>query len=105
MCIYFTTGKAKRKEIFLKRPALRLLLKPRPGGQSKEESFRYLMESAPAALFEAMPTPYPLPEKARIFRSWPCDNCGEITASHRLRLEGEKKLCLDCYQNDQRFEF
>ena len=84
--------------------SLRLMLKPRPTGLSKEESFRYLMDSAPAALFEAQPSPLPLPETARIFRSYPCDGCGEITASAWLRLAEDKKLCLDCYRQYSRFD-
>ncbi len=44
-----------------------------------------------------------LPEPARIFRSIRCSRCGESTSEHLIRLCGDEKLCLDCYQAYNRF--
>lgn len=38
-----------------------------------------------------------LPEKARIFKSIPCDKCGEHFMEARGRLEDGKTVCLNCF--------
>ena len=45
-----------------------------------------------------------LPEKARLFASYTCDCCGETAGSNWIRLAGDKKLCLDCYESYDRFD-
>ena len=84
--------------------SVRLVLRPTPEGLDKEERFRYLQDTAPADLFDVKPAVLELPEKARMFQSYPCDGCGEVTAEHLLRLENGKKLCLDCFQAYNRFD-
>ena len=43
----------------------------------------------------------PVPEKARIMKSEPCDGCGEPTMSSKLRdLDGEK-LCGECFERNR----
>ena len=37
-----------------------------------------------------------IPEKARIFRSVPCESCGEMVAEHRARLKDGKVVCISC---------
>ena len=73
-------------------------------GLDKDARFRYLQDTAPADLFDVKPAVLELPEKARMFQSYPCDGCGEVTAEHLLRLENGKKLCLDCFQAYNRFD-
>ena len=77
--------------------SVRLVLKDRPAFASKEESFAYL-------LFDVKPTVCRIPERARLFRSFPCDCCGEMTAEHMMRLQDGKKLCLDCWKEYDRFQ-
>lgn len=84
--------------------SVRLVLRPAPEGLDKEERFRYLQDTVPSDLFDVKPTSLELPEKARMFQSYPCDGCGEVTAEHLLRLENGKKLCLDCFQAYNRFD-
>ena len=84
--------------------SVRLVLRPTPEGLDKEERFRYLQDTAPSDLFDVKPAVLELPEKARMFQSYPCDGCGEVTAEHLLRLENGKKLCLDCFQAYNRFD-
>ena len=84
--------------------SLRLVQKPKPAGISREDSFRYYQECAPADMFEVKPATRPLPSHASIFKTYPCDCCGEYTATNWLRLEGDRKLCPDCFQSYNRFD-
>ena len=54
-------------------------------------------------MFDVKETTIRLPEKARLFDSYVCDCCGEITGANWIRLAGDKKLCLDCYETYDRF--
>ena len=83
--------------------SVRLVLKPTPAGMTKAESFAYLQGSAPRDLFEVKETTIRLPEKARLFDSYACECCGEVTGANWIRLSGGKKLCLDCYESYDRF--
>ena len=84
--------------------AVRLVLKPKPRDMSREESFRYYQNTAPEDLFDVKEAKIPLPRKAKIFDSYDCDCCGEKTGANWIRLAGEKKLCLDCYETYNRFD-
>lgn len=79
--------------------AIRLVLKPRPENITKEESFAYYQACQPEEMFEAKEATLPLPEKAKLFDSFICDCCGELTGGKWIRAVGDKKLCLDCYEN------
>ncbi len=84
--------------------SVRLVLKPKPEGMTKEESFLYYQACRPEDMFEVKPAVIRLPERARLFSSFACDCCGEITGANWIRLAGERKLCLDCYENYDRFD-
>ena len=83
--------------------SLRLVQKPRPAELTHEEAFRYYQDSPADVLFEIKETTIPLPCHAKIFDSYTCDCCGERTGGHWIRLVGDKKLCLDCYESYDRF--
>ena len=83
--------------------SVRLVLKPGPERMTKEKSFRYYQSCEPEEMFEVKETKLRLPEPARIFRSIPCSRCGESTAEHLIRLCGDEKLCLDCFNAYSRF--
>ena len=83
--------------------AVRLVLKPRPEGMTKAESFQYYQASQPEEMFEVKEAKLTLPEPARIFKSIPCSRCGESTAEHMIHLHGDEMLCPDCYQAYNRF--
>ena len=83
--------------------SVRLVLKPKPEGMTKEESFAYFQACQPKDMFEVKETTLQLPEAARLFDSYVCDHCSETTGANWIRLVGEKKLCLDCYQAYDRF--
>ena len=82
---------------------MRLVLKPRPEGMTKAESFQYYQASRPEEMFEVKEAKLTLPEPARIFKSIPCSRCGESTAEHMIHLQGDEMLCPDCYQAYNRF--
>ena len=83
--------------------SVRLVLKPNPG-ISREESFAYYQACAPEDMFEVKQTILAVPEKARLFTSFVCDCCGEVTGANWVRLSGDRKLCLDCYSTYNRFD-
>ena len=83
--------------------SVRLVLKPREG-MTKAESFAYYQGCEPEEMFEVKETTIRLPEQARIFHSYVCDCCGEVTGANWIRLAGEQKLCLDCYESYDRFD-
>ena len=84
--------------------SVRLVLKPKPEGMTKEESFGYYQACPPEEMFDVKETTIALPEKARLFDSYTCDCCGEVTGANWIRLAGGKKLCLDCYHSYDRFD-
>ena len=83
--------------------SVRLVLKPK-AGLTREESFAYYQGCRPEEMFEVKEATIRLPEKAKLFDSYTCDCCGEVTGANWIRLSGDKKLCLDCYDNYNRFE-
>ena len=84
--------------------SVRLVLRPRPEGMTREESFAYYQAQKPADLFDVKPATIPLPEPAKLFDSYPCACCGEVTGANWIRLVGGQKLCLDCAGSYDRFD-
>ena len=83
--------------------SVRLVLKPKPEGMTREESFAYYQSREPKDMFDVKDATIQLPEKARLFDSYVCDCCGEVTGANWIRLAGDQKLCLDCYASYDRF--
>lgn len=83
--------------------SVRLLLRKKPSPMTHEESFEYYQSTEPEKLFDVMDTRIKLPEQARIFDSCACECCGEITGSNWIRIQGGKKVCIDCYKKYDRF--
>lgn len=83
--------------------SVRLVLKPRPEKMTREESFAYYQGCEPSEMFEVKKTAIAIPERAKIFSSFTCDCCGELTGDNWLRIAGDKKLCLDCFVDYDRF--
>ena len=84
--------------------SFRLLLLPRPADMERGQALDHYRRTAPDKLFSVLPAARALPETARIFRSYPCDDCGEITGENWLRLSDGKRLCRDCYKAYSRFD-
>ena len=84
--------------------SVRLVLKPKPEGMTKEESFAYYQNCEPEDMFTVKETTISLPEQARLFDAYICDRCGEVTGSHWIHLSNGQKLCSDCYTRYNRFD-
>ena len=84
--------------------SVRLVLKPKPEGMTREQSFAYYQACKPEEMFDVKETTIRLPEPARIFDSYTCECCGETAGANWIRLAGGKKLCLDCYETYNRFD-
>ena len=84
--------------------SVRLVLKPKPEGMTRGESFSYYQNLEPEAMFDVKETTISLPEQARIFQSVKCSCCGETASENMVRLSEGKMLCLDCYENYERFQ-
>ena len=83
--------------------SVRLVLKPAPAGMTRADSFAYYQGCQPEDMFDVKPATIALPEKARMFDSYVCEHCGEVTGANWVRLSGGKTLCLDCYETYERF--
>ncbi len=83
--------------------SVRLVLKDKPEGMTREESFDYYQSLEPAEMFEVKETTIELPERARLFDSYKCECCGEVTGANWIRIQGGKKLCVDCVSTYDRF--
>ncbi len=84
--------------------SVRLVLKKKPEGMSRGQSFEYYQSLEPEKMFDVKETTITLPGEAQIFKSIECDCCGETASENMIRLQGDKKLCLDCYEAYSRFD-
>ncbi len=82
--------------------SVRLVLKDisKTAGDNRKE---FILNSKPHELFLINEPQFSLPELAKIFKSMPCESCGENTAENYLRLQEDKKVCLDCFKSYSRF--
>ena len=83
--------------------SVRLVLKRKPREMSREESFQYYQSCSPDEMFDVKEAKISIPEHARLFDSYVCECCGETTGANWIRLQGGKKLCVDCYVQYDRF--
>ena len=83
--------------------SVRLVLKPKPQGMTKEQSFAYYQGCEPKDMFDVKETKISLPESARLFDSYVCESCGETAGSNWIRIQNGKKVCIDCYRAYDRF--
>lgn len=83
--------------------SLRLVLNPRPQNISREESAAYYRSLESRQMFTVKETVIPLPERAPRFDSFVCEECGETAGTRWLRMEGGRRLCVDCCRLTDRF--
>ncbi len=84
--------------------SVRLVLRPKPAGMTREESFAYYQGREPAELFFVKPVKLPLPEGARMMANCTCAECGEEFAESYAHLVNGKTLCRDCYKPYTRYD-
>ena len=78
------------------RESIRIVLKARPEGITRENSFAYYQSKEPAELFDVTPVKMDLPERINLNESFTCSCCGETAGSNWIRFVDGKPLCLDC---------
>lgn len=83
--------------------SLRLVLKDMPEEIERGKTLEYYKTCPAEEMFAVKPATISLPEPAKIFGSFKCACCGETTGANWIRMLGEKKVCLDCYQVYDRF--
>lgn len=82
--------------------SFRLVQKPAPSDLSREEKMVYYWNCHNEEMFEVKDTTISLPEEARIFESYICENCGEKTGANWIRVLNGKHVCLDCWSEYDR---
>lgn len=85
---------------FIKRQTgdgIRVILKPSKNDMSREERQKHILEAPIEDVFEFKFISVTLPEKARLFNTIICEECGEGAAEHKIRIQNGKKVCLDCF--------
>lgn len=83
--------------------SIRLSLKKIGTEMDREDYMKFLLESKTEDIFEIKDTQIQLPEEARIFNFVECDKCGETVGEHFIRLQENKKVCIDCFNKYERF--
>ena len=68
----------------------------------KIERMNQMLAATDEELFSIKAPAFVVPERARIFDSYVCESCGEVTMESRLRLVDGKKVCLACAEPYQR---
>ena len=68
----------------------------------KTERMRQMLAESDEELFSVKAPTFAVPERARIFDSFACEVCGEVTMEPRLRLVDGKKVCMACAEPYQR---
>lgn len=82
--------------------SVRLVLKDKPEHITREQSMEYFLSQKPKDLFTVKEA-RPIPEPARIFKSYRCACCGEMTGENWVRLVDGEYRCLDCIKTYDRF--
>ena len=82
--------------------SVRLVLKDKPEGIPREKTMEYFLSQEPRDLFFVKEA-RPIPEEAKIFRSYRCACCGEMTGENWVRVVDGEYRCLDCVETYDRF--
>lgn len=83
--------------------SVRLVQKKRPENMTCQDVIAYYENISQEDMFDVKETVLEVPERARIFKSYVCDCCGETAGANWIRLQGDQKLCVDCYKSYDRF--
>ena len=73
-----------------------------PEDQRRRRQIDFMLGQDPSEFFDVRKdTLAYLPSAARIRESFPCEACGEMVMSTRLRQRGNKNVCIPCYEDAQ----
>ena len=76
--------------------SVRLMLRATPE-KTKDERLHWLMNGDYHDMFDVKTAPDPLPERARMFKTYACARCGERMAESHTRLHDGEMVCEDCW--------
>ena len=79
------------------REAVRVVLRDRPEGITREQSFAYYQSREPREMFERQAVNFAMPEIVGKNETYTCSVCGESAAANWFRFVDGKPLCLDCF--------
>lgn len=82
--------------------SLRLYLKAKNNGMERSQWQEYLLNAPVEDIFAFSKPSFALPETARIFNTLYCDKCGEGAPEHKMRIQGGKPVCTDCFTDYNR---
>jgi len=82
--------------------SLRVILKPMAEDMDRAQRQEFILTAPIDEVFSFAKPRYKLPEKARLFATVICEECGEGAPEHKMRLQEGKKVCLDCFQDYSR---
>lgn len=74
---------------------VRLVLRRTPE-KTKEERLSWLMDGDYHEMFDRKDAPEKEPEKAKIFKTYVCESCGEGVAENYVRIQDGKTICSRC---------
>ncbi|WP_027398501.1 FmdE family protein [Anaerovorax odorimutans] len=83
---------------------IRLVMKPNAFDDniSREELQKYILEAPAEEVFWVKKPNYKIPQRARLFKSVICENCGEASPEYKMRLVDGKRVCIDCFDDYER---
>ena len=67
------------------------------GGMDKSQWQERLLSAPLNEIFTFSEPKYDLPERAKIFATVVCENCGEGAPENKMHLEGGRIVCADCF--------
>lgn len=79
------------------REAVRIVLKDRPEGITREQSFSYYQSREPREMFERQTVSFAMPEIVGCEQTYTCAVCGESAPASWFRFVDGKPLCMDCF--------
>ncbi len=82
--------------------SIRLVLKPFQRNMGRSERQEYIMKASATEIFACKKPHFSVPEKARIFNTVICEQCGEGVAENKARIHDGKMCCLDCFADYDR---
>lgn len=98
-------GTGKQAYTFFERKSgkkVRLVLKSFSGEMSRPARQQYILTAPVDEIFEIKDPKFDAPEKARIFKTIFCEECGEGAPEHKIRIQDGKQVCLDCFKSYDR---
>ena len=103
MVFTFATRVNGRSVRLCLRPARPPDIDEAPGDQRRARQIEYLLSRDPSEFFDVRWDALAcLPSPARIQESIPCEACGEMVMSTRVRERGQKTVCIPCDESAEK---